>query len=311
MTATDQIDDSAIARSIEVETVDLTLRGLEWGRPTDAERVQTKPRVLALHGWLDNAGSFSRLAPLLHNAHVVALDLPGHGHSEHYPAGQMYDVFSYVVKILEAADELGWDDFTVMGHSLGTVIFTLLASAAPERIDKVIFLDGLGPLHEEASLASRRLQDALREYFQLRQHPKVKIYKNFEAMIRVRMRANGLSYGAAKCIVERGVKTVMCVDSTTLASDRRESGYSWRFDPRLMLPSMHRLTEEQVLSHLTAITAPLCLIRAEDSFLKDYPGMATRINAVQHLESHMLPGHHHFHLEEPTSIAEIVNAFLV
>ena len=39
--------------------------------------------VLALHGWLDNAASFARLAPKLEGLRIVALDFAGHGHSEH------------------------------------------------------------------------------------------------------------------------------------------------------------------------------------------------------------------------------------
>ena len=52
----------------------LKLAGLSWGDPSN------RP-LLALHGWLDNAASFSQLAPLLTDFYVVAVDLTGHGQS--------------------------------------------------------------------------------------------------------------------------------------------------------------------------------------------------------------------------------------
>lgn len=46
--------------------------------------------VIALHGWLDNANSFARLAPKLKGLRILALDMAGHGHSDHRPPGAGY-----------------------------------------------------------------------------------------------------------------------------------------------------------------------------------------------------------------------------
>ncbi|EQD70798.1 alpha/beta fold family hydrolase, partial [mine drainage metagenome] len=55
-------------------------------------------------GWLDNAASFATLAPLLAARHrVIALDLPGHGHSAHLPPAARYDLALYVASVREAA----------------------------------------------------------------------------------------------------------------------------------------------------------------------------------------------------------------
>src|SRR5690606_31937171 len=70
-------------REFELEIPLGTIRGLRWGEPG-------MPRVLALHGWLDNAASFVPLAPLLPGLDLVAPDLPGHGRSTHLPPGTDY-----------------------------------------------------------------------------------------------------------------------------------------------------------------------------------------------------------------------------
>ena len=78
-----------------------TLAAREWG-PSDG--IPT----LALHGWLDNASSFSFLAPLLPALHIVAIDSPGCGHSSHCPIGVIPSVIDEVFYMLEAASAMGW-----------------------------------------------------------------------------------------------------------------------------------------------------------------------------------------------------------
>ena len=65
------------------------------------------PRVLALHGWLDNAASFLPMAPYLRDFDLVALDLPGHGRSMHLPPGADYSFPGAIANVLDAADALG------------------------------------------------------------------------------------------------------------------------------------------------------------------------------------------------------------
>jgi len=63
--------------------------------------------VIALHGWLDNAATFSRLAPRLQGLRIVALDLPGHGHSDHRPIGAGYNIWDYAHDVLQVAEQAG------------------------------------------------------------------------------------------------------------------------------------------------------------------------------------------------------------
>ena len=71
------------ARDIELQLPHIRIAAREWGDP------EGEP-VLAIHGWLDNAASFDTLAPLLAELHLVALDLPGHGRSQHRPRSHMH-----------------------------------------------------------------------------------------------------------------------------------------------------------------------------------------------------------------------------
>ncbi|MFM8353785.1 MAG: alpha/beta fold hydrolase, partial [Gammaproteobacteria bacterium] len=61
---------------ISVDVFGRRLTGLRWGTRGGLP-------TLALHGWLDNANTFNRLAPLLPELDLVALDFAGHGASDH------------------------------------------------------------------------------------------------------------------------------------------------------------------------------------------------------------------------------------
>ena len=100
-----------------------------WGSPGD------RP-ILASHGWLDNAGSFELLAPLLPGCEIVALDLAGHGSSGSRSVDSAYNLWQDVGDLLDVADELAWPRCTLLGHSRGAGISMLFAATFPERVDE-------------------------------------------------------------------------------------------------------------------------------------------------------------------------------
>ena len=103
-----------------------TLAAKQWG---DA----TKPALLALHGWLDNAATYDLIAPHLADYRVIALDFAGHGYSDHLPEGMRYHMLDNVDDVVGVADALGLESFVLMGHSMGAGISSLLAGAFPDK----------------------------------------------------------------------------------------------------------------------------------------------------------------------------------
>ncbi len=73
------------SRAFSVTADGLTYAGIEWGEPDGYP-------ILALHGWLDNALSFSVLAPFLSEYRLIALDLSGQGLSDHRSLDATYHI---------------------------------------------------------------------------------------------------------------------------------------------------------------------------------------------------------------------------
>lgn len=150
------------------------LAAKSWHEETDECK-----RVLMLHGWMDNSGSFDNLAPKLKHPdglYIVAIDLPGHGKSSQLPPGAPYSDFTFLMEVRRVLAELGWASptrgitnggsglspqvghkpndamnatnlphkkFTVIGHSLGAGLGILYSSIFPDEVENVIMLDFL------------------------------------------------------------------------------------------------------------------------------------------------------------------------
>ena len=119
------------------------------------------PRVLALHGWLDNAASFLPLSTPLAHCDLVALDLPGHGGSEHRQPGYDYAFVDWIHDGFDALDALGWDRASLLGHSMGGAIATLMAASLPARVERLALIEALGPVSGKAEEAGARLRQAV------------------------------------------------------------------------------------------------------------------------------------------------------
>ncbi|MCD9029108.1 alpha/beta hydrolase [Luteimonas sp. BDR2-5] len=281
----------ADAREFEVGIGIGTVRGLRFGE-------EGGRRVLALHGWLDNAASFVPLAPLLSGLDLVALDLPGHGRSAHQPAGTDYTFVSAVHQVLDVADALGWTHFALLGHSMGAGIASLLAASMPERVERLVAIEALGGLPETVEQTVPRLREAIASARGLGTRP-LRVFPDLDAPVRARMRVNALSEPVARLLVERGVRPV-------------DGGHVWCSDPRLTIPTAMRMTGEQVDALVAGIECPTRVIYAEPAqpYLPE-PDRSRRARLLPDGDLVVLPGGHHLHMEQPGDVAAAIGDFLL
>ncbi|MDH3588215.1 MAG: alpha/beta hydrolase, partial [Gammaproteobacteria bacterium] len=160
--------------------------------------------VIALHGWLDNAATWSRLLPLLDSDEVLALDLAGHGRSDHRPPSVPYHFIDNVGDVIAVADAMGWQRFGLLGHSLGASVATLVAGTVPDRVSRLICIEGFGPLTTAAEKAPRQLAKSIARYHG--SAGSVRLYDSVEAAARTRAEATKVSIGAARILCERGTR---------------------------------------------------------------------------------------------------------
>ena len=284
--------------SFSIETPRLTLSGLK-------NKVESGVPVIALHGWLDNAASFEPLSHYLSDSRpFYALEMPGHGLSQHRAGSSSYHLVDNVVDVLAFIDvilkhhNVDGKAVTLIGHSLGGIVCSLLAASSPERVEKLILLDSLGPLTDETEDVLPQLRRAVAKAAKFKSS-KMTIYPSKELAATVRMSGIGrVSRDAALLLVERGVAEV-------------EGGYSWTSDPKLLFPSMLRFSESQVEVIFAGIECPVSLICGEAGYFSSYEKLKNRLSYFKTLKKHLVKGGHHFHMDgDVLKTAELMNEFL-
>ncbi len=132
----------------------LKLQFWDWG-------TEGKPTMILVHGGLDHARNWDWVARALRDDfHVYAIDLRGHGNSAWAP-GALYSIAEHVLDLSALADVINDYPVYLIGHSLGGIITLYYAGVYPDRVKKVVAIEGLGPppSHRVYRPASQRMRE--------------------------------------------------------------------------------------------------------------------------------------------------------
>ena len=260
----------------------------EWGEVN-------QPAVLALHGWLDNAASFDALAPLLSGYRIIAIDLPGHGYTEHRSACGTYNIWDDLPDIELLAEALGVKQYHLLGHSRGAIISTLIAATAKDRVLSLVMLDGAHAPPAEDQECADQLARFCRDYTG-ETGKRARVYESISDAVDARVRATGIHRDAAEPIVARNLYAV-------------EGGYRWRTDARLQNASALKLSLAQWRAAISTVEVPGFMVAAE-SGNADLIGKMGLLQDYKSLQRLNIEGCHHCHmLSQAEEIADAILNF--
>jgi pimeloyl-ACP methyl ester carboxylesterase len=275
--------------------------------------------AIAWPGWLDNAGSFDTLAPILAkklDMDIVVVDPPGNGWSEHKPPSVIYAETDEYVLIGHVADSLGIDTFMLIGHSRGGAICAMAASIFASRVRAmVIFESGMGVFRDAEPETLPKLPERVLiadEMFMKNRLRPLRVFNTIEEAIEFNATNDVFPKNkiTARNIVMRQLRP--CKGGFTFIHDVRTYGQKHYVT----------LTEEQVKAFIQEITCPVLRIMRESSQFFPKPGQKelTRIqqqyrDRVSSFKDGLLtevkfPGDHHLHSDYANEVAEIVISFL-
>ncbi|REJ85566.1 MAG: alpha/beta hydrolase [Acidobacteria bacterium] len=275
----------------------LRLHYLDWGN-------EEKPLLLLVHGGRDHAHNWDWVAKALRDDfHIVAPDLRGHGNSQ-WAIGGMYAISDFVLDIAQLLEALDQFPVAIVAHSLGGMISLQYTGLYPDRVSKIVAIEGLGPSPERlAELRQREAHERLVGWISEMQglaarHPRH--YPSVEAAARRMQEVNSfLSAEQARHLTVHGVA-------------RNEDGtYGWKFDNYVRAGAPFRMDEDEIRAIWNRITCPTLLVRGTESWASD-PVEDGRIEAFRNAELRNFDGAGHWvHHDRTDDFIEVVREFLL
>jgi pimeloyl-ACP methyl ester carboxylesterase len=131
---------------------------LGWGNAS-------APVMLFLHGFPEYSGAWADFAPrFARDFHCIAPDQRGYGQSWAPEAVSDYQVTKLVGDMTALLDHLGAAQAVVVGHDWGAAVAYALGFMAPERVSRLIILNGVHPGPFQTAMAAGGAQTAASQY---------------------------------------------------------------------------------------------------------------------------------------------------
>ncbi|OXU22392.1 hypothetical protein TSAR_005084 [Trichomalopsis sarcophagae] len=267
-----------------------------WGSPTDYP-------VLCVHGILDNAAAFDRLIALLpKNLYYVSIDLPGHGFSTHFASGIPLDFFNYLLTLRYILEELKWQSFYFIGHSLGGQLGTFYSLIYPGQIKRLILIEGVAPLIIPNKNIISRIRKVHDTTIEARNEKKNRWYTRDEVMYTLTCKRNVcLNTKAAEAIFNRSVS---------------EDGGMFKYnrDYRLriyVIPIFNMEQSAYLLSNLNVKILFFMSTGTLDSF--DFEHLTMVLDFLQNLNDSkvvFVEGNHDVHNNYPERLSHHITTFM-
>jgi pimeloyl-ACP methyl ester carboxylesterase len=265
-----------------------------WPRPG-------APKMVLLHGWMDVSASFQFMVDALQRDwDVYAPDWRGYGLTE-WGKGDCYWFADYIADLDFLLQDISAAPVNLVGHSLGGNVAALYAGTRPERIAKLVNLEGFGLRATRPEQAPERYAKWLEE---LREPPQLRPYDGFaELADRLRKGNKRLSKERADFLARHW-------------GQEKDGKVVLRADPAHKIVNATLYRYEEALACWKKVTAPVLWVEGEEwDTLKSYGPNAGQLierrAAFPRLQHVSIPqSGHMLHHDQPEALARAIEAFL-
>ena len=287
----------------------LPSRGLDYHVRTWGTRNPDQPPLLMVHGWMDIGASFQFMVDAMsQDRWVIAPDLRGFGNTKPAFADSFW--FADYLADLDAilAHMVGDQPIDLLGHSLGGHVATTYAGVRPERIRRLVNLEGFGLASTRPSQAPGRYAQWLDEIAALNQGAKdLKTYASLDGVAQRLIKTNPrLSADKAEWLAQQW------------ASETEDGRWQINGHAAHKVIGAHLFQAPETIAIYQRIKAPTLFVRAEEDSLQTWwknkftqEEFAERLTHIPQVETAVMADvGHMLHHDKPAELAEMVEHFL-
>jgi pimeloyl-ACP methyl ester carboxylesterase len=261
-----------------------TMSALTWG---DAQ-----PELVLLHGGGQNAHTWDTLALALDRP-LLAVDLPGHGHSGRRP-DRDYGPWRNAEAVAAVIEQAAPAARAVVGMSLGGSTLIRLTATRPDLVRRAVIVD----VTPSSGVRSRALTPAERGPVALVSGPPT--YESFQAMAAAAVAA---SPGRPRSAIERGVRH----NARKLPDGR----WTWRYDLFGGRPASVA-DHTGLWADVSAITVPVLLVLGAGSPFTAEEDVAEFRRRLPAAQVEVVPGAGHaIQSDQPLALARLIEDFIL
>jgi pimeloyl-ACP methyl ester carboxylesterase len=259
------------------------------------------PTVLLLHGYMDAAATWQPVAPALtaQGFRVLAPDLRGYGDGARVPAGGYYHFADYVFDVADLVDQLvpAGTPLIVVGHSMGGTVANMYAGTFPERVARLVLLEGAGPPDNPHEVAPDRMRKWVEDVRAVRARPVRRMASREEALRRL--------VGNHPRVAEEVLRERL----DALARELPDGGLAWKYDPLHVTRSPMPFFSAGWTAFARRITCPVLFVSGGP--LGWHPeDEEARVRAFATLQRAEIPdAGHMMHWTEPAKLTRLLLQF--
>lgn len=286
--------------AIKIPANGLEHRALVWS-PADSGGTRT---VVLVHGYMDAAGTWDRVAPTLAESghRVVAVDMRGFGEGARAPRGSYYHFADYVFDVADVIEALSPDEpVDLVGHSMGGTVATLFTGSFPDRVRRLANLEGLGPPNTPPEIGADRMRHWIDQVRRVRAKEGEGRKPTFTREEALRRLAGNHPSVAADVLAHR---------LSHLVKEEGDGRVSWLVDPLHRTTSPGPFFADLWMAFAKKITCPVLFVSGGPNGFHP-PDEEERLASFAKLErAEIADAGHMMHWTRPDDVARLLAKFL-